>query len=130
MQRESEQLPDGTSFMDVVAAAQAAWLANDYVLARDLIKRYIDPNGEFCCMRCSTMEHEPWRVNTAIGTFFVCPPCTTALSSDLQFVKTLNSSGEVFMQGPVERVVQRTRRENCVVVEVKTSQQHVTVVKR
>ncbi len=116
--------------MDVLAAAQAAWLANDYVLARDLIRRYIDPDGEFCCMRCSSMEHEPWRVNTGTaGTFYVCPTCTTVISADRQFMHDMSGS-EVFMEGPKQRLVQKTAFNGGVRVNVTTSQQHITLVKR
>lgn len=127
MPLEPKPLPDGVRFTDVLEAAQAAWIARDYELARDLIRSFIDPNGEFCCMRCSAMEEEPWKINGHLGTFYVCPACATIVSHQGEL---LGNGGEVFMQGPVERVVQRTRRENCTVVEVKTSQQHITIAKR
>lgn len=128
MPLEPKPLPDGVHFTDVLEAAQAAWLARDYELARDLIRSYIDPNGEFCCMRCAAMcEDEPWKINGHLGTFYVCPNCATIVTQQQEL---LGNGGEIFMQGPVERVVQRTRRENCTVVEVKTSQQHITIAKR
>lgn len=130
MHREPDALPDGTGFMDVLAAAQAAWLACDHKLARELIRRYIDPNGEFCCMRCSAMEEELWRVNTSEGTFHVCPACATILAADRQFMNDMNSSGEVYMEGPKQRVVQTTRGPGVKTVAVEIKQSYITVAKR
>lgn len=78
-----EDLPEGTGFTDVLAAAQAAWLAGDYPLARDLIQRYIDPSGEFCCMRCTSTRDEPWslRINGR-AAFYVCHPCSQVVLED------------------------------------------------
>ena len=89
--------------MDVLQAAQAAWLAKDFVLARDLVQRYVDPSGEFCCMRCTSCEHEPWKVNGRLGVFYVCEACTKIITRPGE---ALGDGGEVFMQGPVQRVVQ------------------------
>jgi hypothetical protein len=105
--------------MDVLAAVQAAWLAGDYVLARDLVQRYIDPSGDHCCMRCTAMEDEPWRVNTRHGSFFVCPPCTTELSKTGELMQ---GGGEVFMTGP-KQVVRQTLNSERKRVEISISRQ-------
>ncbi len=98
-----EDLPVGTRFTDVLEAVQAAWLAGDFLLARDLIQRYIDPSGEFCCMRCTSCVDEPWKVNGRLGIFYVCETCTKIITRPGE---ALGDGGEVFMQGPVQRVVQ------------------------
>lgn len=123
-----EDLPDGTHFTDVLAAVQAAWLAGDYPLARDLVQRYIDPSGEFCCMRCTACEDEPWRVNIRLGTFFVCPSCATVVSDRNELMR---DGGEVFMTGPKQlirqelnfgrkRVISTVSRQESVSLEVRS----------
>ena len=88
--REPEPLPEGTHFIDVLEAAQAAWLAKDYALSRELIQRYVDPDGAFCCMRCSAMVEQPWKINNHLGAFYVCPACSTLVAQigDVITVKT------------------------------------------
>ena len=48
-----EPLPDGSALDDVVAAIQAAWLAENYQFVRDLIDRYLDSPPHQYCFRCA-----------------------------------------------------------------------------
>lgn len=131
MSTELEDLPEGTRFTDVLEAVQAAWLAGDFVLARDLVQRYIDCRGEFCCMRCTAMREEPWRMNNHLGSFFVCPECATVVSQQREL---LAGGGEMFMVGPVQKVsTLRTTRVGCATVQQSTTtirRESLTIVKR
>lgn len=126
MRREAEDLPEGTRFTDVLEAAQAAWMAGQYALARDLIQRYIDPVGEFCCMRCTKMcEDEPWAINNHLGKFRVCPDCATVVSTPREL---LAGGGEVFMQGPVQKIGKTYRSGRIMTtVETRSSQTTLTI---
>lgn len=124
MPRE-EELPDGTRFTDVLEAAQAAWMAGQHALARDLIQRYIDPDGEFCCMRCTKMcEDEPWAINNHLGKFRVCPDCATVVSTPGEL---LANGGEVFMQGPVQKIGKTYRTGRMTTIEQRSSQTTLTI---
>lgn len=121
---EPEELPDGARFTDVLEAVQAAWLAGHYPLARDLVQRYVDPNGEFCCMRCTAMHEEPWRVNGALGTFFVCAECAKIASRPGEL---LAGGGEVFMIGPTQKITKSYRQGLTRVVETTSAQTKITM---
>jgi hypothetical protein len=100
-----EPLPDGTSADDVIAAIQVAWLAGDFVLARSLVERYLDADGQHCCMRCGESKHAPWNIGTQLmGTFFVCPACATIVTEHREMSST---SGETYMVGPPEPISAR-----------------------
>lgn len=97
-----EPLPEGTSLDDVVAAIQAAWLASDFVLARSLVVRYLDADGQHCCMRCGENKHALWRIGTQLlGMFCVCPACSTIVTEHREMSST---SGETYMVGPPQPI--------------------------
>lgn len=130
MPREPEELPPGVRFTDVLEAAQAAWLAHDYELARDLIRGFIDPNGEFCCMRCTAMEEEPWKINNHLGTFYVCPSCATIVTGPDEL---LGGGGEMYAVGPVQKVseiMETYKVGDMMTVKTTTSRAYVKVSKR
>lgn len=106
--------------MDVLAAIQAAWLAGSFTLARELVQRYIDADGEFCCMRCTKMcEDEPWSINNHLGKFKVCPDCATLVSQPREL---LGNGGEIFMQGPVQKIEKYRRQNVTTTIETRSSQ--------
>jgi len=128
--RELESLPEGTRFTDVLEAAQAAWLAKNYVLSRDLIQRYIDADGEFCCMRCAATEEQPWKINNHLGTFYVCPPCSTLIS---QQGEILGNGGEMYIEGPpqkVSQIMETYKIGDMMVVKTTSSRALVTLSKK
>lgn len=115
-----EDLPEGTRFTDVLEAAQAAWMAGSFEIARDLVQRYIDPLGEYCCMRCTKMcEDEPWRINNHLGSFRVCPECATIVTAQKEL---LAGGDEFFAIGPTQKV-QKTYRQGVTTTVTTTSSQ-------
>lgn len=104
-----ELLPDGTTADDVTAAVQAAWSANDYALARDLVDRYLSAAH---CMRCghlvSTQASSEaaakalWRIGNDLGTFSVCPACAI----EVQRRDEMRERGEMLSVGPPLRISQ------------------------
>lgn len=119
-----EELPEGTRFTDVLEAIQAAWLARNFEVARDLTQRYIDPIGEFCCMRCTAMREEPWKVNCDLGAFFVCPECAEVASRPGEL---LGRGGEVFMTGPAQKITKTHRFGYSTKIEETSQQTRITV---
>lgn len=131
MPLEPKPLPDGVHFTDVLEAAQAAWLARDYELARDLIRSFIDPNGEFCCMRCTKMcEDEPWAINNHLGKFRVCPDCATIVSTPGEL---LANGGEMYVEGPsqkVSEIMETYKVGDMMTIKTTTSRAYVKISKK
>jgi hypothetical protein len=73
-----ERWPEET-YINVKAAVQAAWLANDIVLAREIVERYLDCTlPPTVCVRCAETfppgAVRAYRVD-GWGAFGLCPTC-------------------------------------------------------
>ncbi len=82
MQPGRERIPDDVELVDVKAAIQAAWLAADFVLARELTERYLDDaQPHLVCMRCAEVfpPGHLWAIGiyNCFGKFRVCRECFT-----------------------------------------------------